>query len=162
MNPFLLAAALPVALIAIAAANTALANGLPAPTRTVYKCQDGQKTYYSDAPCVGATKVDVTPTRGLDKSSGQQRQGADVQRERQREQIADAIRPLTGMDAQQLAQFGRRSKLTPEAQKECRRLDAALPQAEQAERAARSSSERQVAQQTLFKLRQLFHELRCE
>lgn len=162
MNPFLLAAALPVTLISIAVANAAFANSLPAPTRTVYKCQEGQKIYYSDAPCVGATKVDVTPTRGLDKSTGQQRQGADVQRERHREQIAEIIRPVTGMTAQQLEQFGRRSKLTPEAQKECRRLDGALPQAEQAERAARGNSERQAAEQTLFKLRQQFRELSCE
>lgn len=146
----------------ITAAGTALANGLPAPTRTVYKCQDGQKTYYADAPCVGATKIDVTPTRGLDKSSGQQRHGADVQRERHREQIAEIVRPVTGMNAQQLDQFGRRSKLAPETQKECRRLDAALPEAEQAERSAQGASARQSAQLLLFRLRKQFRELRCE
>lgn len=161
MNRLLLATTL-LAVTMFAIARAAQAQSLPAPTRTVYKCQDGPHTYYADSPCLGATRVDVTPTRGLDKATGQQRQGADVQRERQREQIAEMVQPVTGMNAQQLAQFGRRNKLAPEAQQECRRLDTALPQAEQAERAAQDGSARQSAQQTLFKLRQRFHELRCE
>lgn len=143
-------------------ASMALAQSLPPPTRTVYKCQEGGRTYYADAPCLGAKRIDVTPTRGLDKSSGQQRQGADVQRERLREQYAEAFRPVTGLDAGQIEQIAKRSKLTPEAQQACRQLDAALPPAEQAEHQATTTAERQAAQRRLFQLRQQFHSWKCE
>ena len=43
---------------------------LPPTSRTVYKCQEGAKTVYSDEPCLGAQRINVEPTRGLDKSSG--------------------------------------------------------------------------------------------
>jgi len=46
---------------------------LPEPTRTVFKCEEAGKVTYSDAPCLGAQKVDVQPTRGLNKSSGTER-----------------------------------------------------------------------------------------
>ena len=46
---------------AICAASAALAGP---PT---YKCVTGKKVEYSDNPCVGATVVDTTPTRGMDK-----------------------------------------------------------------------------------------------
>lgn len=144
-------------------ACTALAQNLPPPTRTVYKCQEGGgRTYYADAPCMGATKIDLTPTRGLDKSSGQQHQGSDVRRERLREQYAEAFRPVTGMDTRQIEQAARRSLLAPEAQQACRQLDVALPPAEQAEQQAATTTERLAAQRRLLQLRQQFHTRRCE
>lgn len=58
-----------------------------------------EKMVYSDSPCLGAQKIDVEGTRGLSKSSGCEQVGNDVRREQHRETFADAIRPLTGMDA---------------------------------------------------------------
>ena len=52
---------------------------------------------------MGAQVIDVEPTRGLNKSSGRVQIGADVQHEQHREMIAEALRPLTGLDAKQLA-----------------------------------------------------------
>jgi hypothetical protein len=49
------------------------AQSLPAPSRTVYKCEVGGKVTYSDSPCLGATRIDVEPTRGVSKLSGSQR-----------------------------------------------------------------------------------------
>lgn len=140
----------------------AIAGGLPPPSRTVYKCEVGKKTYYSDSPCVGATKVDVTPTRGLNKSTGHELVGADVRHEQSREQLADAIRPLTGMNSEQLDQYGRRTHLSAQAQQECRKLDQALPVAEQSERSAQGSPNLQSAQLKLFSLRKQFHDLGCD
>ena len=138
------------------------AGGLPPPSRTVYKCEDGKKVYYSDSPCLGATKVDVTPTRGLNKSTGRELLGADVRREQTHEQFAEAIKPVTGMNAQQLDKFGRRLQLTAEAQRRCQELDRLLPQAEQAERSALDPTQTKFAQANLFTLRKQYRDLRCE
>ena len=87
---------------------------------------------------------------------------SDVRREVFREQLSDAVRPITGMNAQQLDQAGRRMKLSSEAQVACRRLDHALPRAEQAERAAQGASALKAQQLELFKLRKRYRELGCE
>ncbi len=144
------------------ASSVAIAAGLPAPSRTVYKCEEGKKVYYSDAPCIGAQKIDIQPTRGLNKSSGRELMGADVQRERTREQVAEAIRPITGLNAKQLDQFGRRTKLSQEAQQQCRTLDQSIPMAEVREREAHDQQSLKVAQMDLFNLRKRFHEHACE
>ena len=146
----------------ILATCQALAGGLPPPSRTVYKCEDGKKVYYSDSPCLGATKVDVTPTRGLNKSTGRELVGADVRHEQTREQFADAIRPMTGMSPQQLDKFGRRLQLTGDAQRQCRELDRELLQAEQAKRSAQDPTQVKSVQVRLFALRKQYRELRCE
>lgn len=140
----------------------AFAQGLPHPSRTVFKCQEGNGTYYSDSPCPGATKVDVTPTRGLNKSTGKELIGTDVRRERNREIMAEALRPLTGKDAEQLDQFGRRYKLPTQAQQQCRKLDGEIPRWEQAERSAATKASLSEVQGTLFQLRKQYRELRCE
>ena len=49
--------------------SLAIADGLPPPSKTVFKCEDGKRTYCSDSPCLGTKKLDVTPTRGMPKSS---------------------------------------------------------------------------------------------
>lgn len=74
--------------------------------------------------------------------------------------LADALRPLTGMDAKQLDTFGRRSKLSPEAQRECRDLDSRLASLEAAERLAKGDDLARV-QASLLQHRKRFHTLRC-
>lgn len=138
----------------------ASAQKLPPTSRTVFKCEVEGKTVYTDAPCLGAQTVNVEPTRGLDKSTGRERVGADVQREKQREIFADAIRPITGMSAKQLDTYGRRMKLTPEAQRECSRLDSGIAASEKAEKDAKGSAAGDVQSQLLVQRRR-FRELGC-
>lgn len=156
-HPTLLAAAAAV----LTSAFSAVAQPLPAPSRTVYKCEVRGKVTYSDEPCLGAQKLDVEPTRGLNASSGRERVGTDVRRERDREAIAEALRPITGVDAKGLDQRGRRMKLTAEAQRECGNLDGAIPTAEKKERAASKEGLAQ-AQVELYTLRRRYADLRCE
>lgn len=137
-----------------------LAQKLPPTSRTVFKCEVDGKTIYSDAPCLGAQKIDVEPTRGLNKSTGRERAGADVQRERRREIQAEALRPLTGMNAKQLDTYGRRMKLTPDAQRECRRLDSGIAASEKAEKGATGQAAGDVQSQLLDQRRR-FRELGC-
>ncbi|MCE4555649.1 DUF4124 domain-containing protein [Pelomonas cellulosilytica] len=151
---------LPLALLLF---NTmAIAQGLPHPSRTVYRCESEGKVIYSDEPCLGAKKVDVEPTRGLNKSTGQELQGRDVRNERFRETVADAAQPLTGMDAKQFDQAGRRQRLSAADQRQCRLLDQRLPAAEAAERAAKAGAELVAAQRQVFELRKAYRTLRCE
>lgn len=133
---------------------------LPAPSRTVFKCQVAGKVVYSDSPCLGAQKIDVEPTRGLNKSTGRELLGSDVRQEQQRETLATAIQPITGMDAKQFGTFGRRMKLTSEAQKECKQLDVKIPIAEQEEKQSKSEALAQ-SQATLLVLRKRFREIKC-
>lgn len=97
------------------------------PTQTVFKCTKDGKTIYTDEPCLGAVEVDATPTQGMDKSTGTSRRGADVLHDEQREAIARALKPITGLDREGLDRAGRRSQLTGDAQAECKRLDASMP-----------------------------------
>lgn len=136
------------------------AQSLPAPSRTVYKCDVGGKVTYSDSPCLGAAKIEVEPTRGVSKLSGSQRVGADVQREQTRETWAEAFKPLTGMDAKQSEIHGRRMKLTSDAQRECHRLDAQMPVAEKDERVSAGPILAEV-QRDLYRMRMRFRELGC-
>ncbi len=137
------------------------AQKLPATTRTVFKCEVAGKITYSDAPCLGATKIDVEPTRGLNKSSGRELIGNDVRREQNREIVAEAIRPITGMDAKQLDGRGRRMNLSPDAQRECRLLDTEIPTTERKEKRAVHTKDLIDVQEQLFELRHRFRTLRC-
>lgn len=152
-------------LIAVACTAGAAAQPQPGslrqPSRTVYKCEAAGKVTYSDEPCAGAVRVEVEPTRGLNKSSGSERTGADVARERRREGIAEALRPATGMDAKQFDTLARRQRLTPAAQDECRALDRVLPRAEADELRAATKPMKQVAQQQLLELRRRLLDLGC-
>lgn len=138
----------------------ALAQSLPPPSRTVFKCRKDGKVVYSDSPCVGAEKLEVEPTRGLNQASGMERIGSDVRRELQREGIANAVRPITGMDAKQFEIAGRRMHLTAEAQRECGGLDKNIPAVEFEEKHATTDDLPRV-QQRLFILRKRYRELRC-
>jgi len=138
------------------------AQTLPPPSRTVYKCEDGKQVYYSDSPCLGAKKVDVEPTRGLNKSTGQEQLGQDVRDERLRESMAEAVKPITGLDAKQFDQLSRRQRLSAEAQQRCRLLDQQIPAAESAERSAKTGGEPTAAKQRLFELRTAYRKAGCD
>ena len=141
--------------------NMAFAQStLPPTSRTVYKCNEKGKTVYSDAPCLGATKVDVEPTRGFNKDTGREIIGTDVRREQHRELMADAFKPLTGLTAEQYKVHERRYKLSPESQQACKRLDQLIPQAEYAEKDA-SPEELAIAKNNLFVLRKSYSKNGC-
>jgi hypothetical protein len=136
------------------------AQTLHAPSRTLFKCQDQGKIVYSDSPCLGAEKLEVEPTRGVNKLSGKVRIGPDVQRELHREMLAEAIRPLSGMNAKQFEVAVRRVNLPGAVQQECRRLDQDLASTEYEETRTVQTALRDV-QARLLLLRQRYRELRC-
>jgi hypothetical protein len=144
----------------LGAAPALSAQTLHAPSRTLFKCQDHGKITYSDSPCLGAEKLEVEPARGVNKLSGKERIGADVQRELHREQLAEAIRPLTGMNARQFDVQTRRFSLPGAAQQECSRLDQDLANTEDEEKRTVKTALHDV-QARLLLLRQRFRELRC-
>lgn len=133
---------------------------LPPPSRTVYKCTTDGKTVYSDNPCVGAQRLDIEPTRGMDSMTGAARAGADVRRERHRETLAEAVKPLTGKDAKGFEKDRRRLQLAPTVQRECARLDGTLTAQERAEREAKPTN-LQHAQQSLYVTRKRYRDLGC-
>jgi hypothetical protein len=136
------------------------AQSLHAPSRTLFKCQVDGKTLYSDSPCLGAEKMEVEPTRGVNKLSGTERIGRDVRAELEREAIARAIRPITGISDQQFKVEVHRHYLSGGAQQECRRLDQDLANIEYEEKRAAQPALRTV-QERLYLMRQRFRELRC-
>jgi hypothetical protein len=142
-------------LLLAAASAVSSAQTLSAPSRSVYKCSVNGRTTYSDAPCLGAERLEIEPTRGVGRTAGR-----DVQRERHQEMFAEAIRPLTGLDAKQLEVQGRRMRLSAEAQRECRALDVQIPEAERDE--GRAAGElRELKKVNVFTLRQRQRSLRC-
>lgn len=147
-------------LFALMVSTLGHAQSLPPVSRTVFKCEVAGQTVYSDAPCLGAKQINVEPTRGLDQTSGRRQMGADVMHERGREAFAEAVRPITGMDAKQLAVQGRRNKLSSESQQECRRLDGEISTGQQDERTAAGPDLKDV-QAKLFQKRSRFRELGC-
>jgi hypothetical protein len=147
-------------LSALALPTPGWANALPAPSRTMFKCTEGKKLTYTDRPCLGAQRLDVVPSRGLNKLSGTERTGADVARERYRENFAIAIQPLSGMQPQQFEVAVRRQNLGSADRHECYSLDPAIAEAEARERGADRMTLPAVQQQ-LFLLRKRYAELRC-
>lgn len=133
---------------------------LPAASRTVYKCTVNNKIVYTDEPCLGAQVVDVEPTRGLNKSTGKELTGADVAREKGREQFAEAVKPITGLSPQQLEVRQRRIKLPGDVQAECNKLDGDISQAEAKERASSGDAQTDI-QRNLFAIRKRSRDLRC-
>lgn len=140
--------------------SLAQAQPLPPPSRTVFKCDEGGRVVYSDRPCLGATKIEVEPTRGVSRLSGRERVGSDVQREVFRENMAEALRPVTGMNPRQFETLGRRQQLAPAARQACWQLDEQIPPLERAEAQARGQDVVGI-QQRLFSLRSRFRELGC-
>lgn len=147
--------------LALATASVAAHSvKLPPLSRTVYKCTVEGKTLYSDSPCVGAQSLEIEPTRGMDSMTGRPQSGTDVRRERQREALAEAVKPLTGTDAKGFEKDRRRLKLAPATQRECAALDGDLQAQERAEREAQPRDLPQ-AQQSLYATRKRFRELGC-
>lgn len=148
------------AALLVLASMPALAQSLPPASRTVFKCVEKGKVVYSDSPCLGAQRIDVEPTRGLNKSSGTERVGADVRQERHNELIADALRPVLGETAEQRAKRHRRAKLGTQAKTECADLDNRISAGE-AEKKQAAAAFRKPVQGRLLALRGRFKELQC-
>ncbi|MDL5030536.1 hypothetical protein QRD43_01345 [Pelomonas sp. APW6] len=146
--------------LVLAAVGTCNAQHLPPPSRTAYKCAVNGKVSYSDAPCEGAERLQLEPTRGLSKSTGQELIGQDVRRERFNEQLYGAVKPVTGKTPQEMAVLERRLPLSTEAQQRCQWLDQTLPQWEARERSS-IGQERKAIQKQLLELRQQQRSLRC-
>lgn len=141
-------------------AASAQTQGLPKASRTVYKCAVDGKVVYTDEPCLGAQRLDIEPTRGLNKSTGRELSGPDVSREIRREGLAEAVKPITGMTARQLDVQGRRMKLDGNAQAECKRLDSRIVVSEAEERSASGEVKTDV-QRGLLSLRKRHRDLGC-
>jgi hypothetical protein len=151
---------LAVAILIVGLHANSSAQKLPPPARTVFKCESDGKIYYSDSPCLGAKKLEIEPTRGADTLSGKKRVGDDVRHEEFREGLAEALRPLTGIDAKQAEVVTRRLKLTEAARAECAHLDVAIQQSEAEERRATTESIVSV-QARLYMQRGRFRQLGC-
>jgi hypothetical protein len=147
-------------LLGLVVAASASAQSLPPPSRTVFKCQQGGKVVYSDAPCLGAERLIVEPTRGLDSQSGRPRVGDDVRRERSNEQITEALRPIFGESPEQRAVRHRRARLAAAVQADCQRLDRDIPLAEAAEREAQGDALSRI-QSRLLNLRRQYRSSGC-
>lgn len=143
---------------------TTSAQSLPKASREAFRCEVNGKVVYTDQPCLGAKKVDTEPTRGMNMNSGRVMVGKDVQQEIYREQMATALKPLTGMDKKQYALHHKRFQLPASAKFECQRLDQSIPEAEINERSAQKSGDRTNllrVQQDLLQQRQRFVKLGC-
>ena len=133
---------------------------LPKPSRTIYKCNIKGTVSYSDEPCLGAQRLDATPSRGVDRLSGQTRTGQDVAREIHTEQFGAALRPLHGMTTSQFVTAVRRNDLGPAVRRECNELEPNILGLEQVEKRADAVTIKRV-QQDLFVLRKRYKELAC-
>lgn len=128
--------------------------------KRVYRCETAGRVSYSDSPCVGAQEIDATPTQGMDKMTGKSRKGQDVQRAERNAAFAEAIQPLTGMNADEYWVHHRRFPLSPSDKLECTRLDNRLPALKQAVHAAAANDLAQ-AEVDLYKARKRFNDLNC-
>jgi hypothetical protein len=140
--------------------HSAFAQTLPPASRMVFKCIVEGKTIYTGAPCLGATKIDVEPTRGVNRLSGRELVGTDVRREHLHEALAEALRPISSMNGKQFEIQGRRMKLPISTQNECRDLERAIPIAE-LEETRFTQPQRKEINISLLGLRQRFVDLRC-
>jgi hypothetical protein len=147
--------------IGVACAAVCALAAPDASAQRVYKCTSGRTVLYTHEPCVDAQVVDVTPTQGMDKSSGVSRKGADVQRIEHRAILANALQPLTGMDERQFARLSDRQRLDPAARQACDRLDTRLPRQEAEASQPGTEAERQARATQLFDSRQQYRRLRC-
>ena len=146
----------------IASAQTTPAQPTPwsTSTRTVSKCTVDKAIVYSDAPCLGAQRLLIEPSRGLNKSTGKELSGTDVTREKQREILAEAIRPLTALDPRQIETETRRLKLAPSVKSDCWQLDGEIARIELNERSSNPESTLGI-QESLYIKRNQFRHLGC-
>ena len=148
------------AALAVPLASSSFAQKLQKPSREVFKCEENGKIVYSDAPCLGAARVNVEPTRGLDTMSGKKQTGADVRRERLNENTAEALRPIFNETARQRATRHHRFKLSASAKQRCAQLDAQIPSLERKERDTKGP-DLAALQQSLLGARQQYRSLGC-
>ena len=141
--------------------SQSFAQQLPPPSRTIFKCENSGKVMYSDSPCIGAKRLEIQPTRGVNQLTGIKQIGNDVAQEQYREAIATALRPLTGMDANQLNHAGRRNNLKPEIKRICKILDQEIPSLEHQERSL-SGEKLSILQRDLLIKRLSFKNNGCE
>ncbi|MEO6033130.1 MAG: hypothetical protein ABIP61_14735 [Burkholderiaceae bacterium] len=137
-----------------------LAQKLPSPSRTVFKCESGEKIVYSDSPCLGAQRLDIEPTRGVNMNPSGKLVGSDVRTEQQNEQVAEALKPIFGESARERAKRHARARLDPEARSACAELDRDIPAAEQQEKLTAKTT-RPSIQARLLDMRSKYRELRC-
>lgn len=147
-------------LIVLAICAQASAQKLPPPTRELYRCEESGKVVYSDSPCLGAKRVDVQPTRGVNKTTGTERTGADVRSERHNEAMAQALYPIFGETSGQREKRHRRASLSKADKSACGQLDGDISGAEKRERTA-TGEQLQTIQIQLFQLRKEYKNLRC-
>lgn len=146
--------------LTISAVSSSYAQTIPAPSRTVFKCEIEGKVVYSDSPCIGAKRVDIQPSRGLNKTTGSERVGADIRREHHNEQMAEALRPILGENAEQRSQRHHRAGLKPEIRTRCAQSGQEISAAEKAE--IKSTKENlSSVQSNLYQLRKEYRDLRC-
>ncbi len=126
----------------------------------VYKCEQSGKVAYSDAPCLGTQRMEVTPTEGMDSLSGSRRTGADVRAERYNRQMAKAFEPLLGETPEQRKLRHRRWNLPAEGKQTCHQLDTDLRTLERVELQV-AGAERQQVQESLLQKRNTFRRLKC-
>lgn len=128
--------------------------------KQVYKCETRGKTEYSHSPCVGAVEIDTTPTRGMDKMSGQSRKSLQLQMLETREAFAEGTKPLHGMSKEQFLKRSDRFRLPPNDRVACSQLDQSLPALRSAaERAA--ANDKATADLRLYQARKRFNDLNC-
>ena len=89
-SPFHPTSAVIWAVALVLAASSASAQTLPPTSRTVYKCEDGNKVRYSDSPWLGAKKVDAL---FADKHTHTSKAGAELNAGF----VAAELKPLLGL-----------------------------------------------------------------
>lgn len=124
--------------------------------QTVFKCMKDGKATYTDAPCMNAKEVDVTPTEGMNKWTGTERKSLDqVTREMtkiRREGMSKGLAPLVKITPEDFEREERRGKMDPGTKTECSRLDNTLKSLK---------AEVPRDEQALYEARTRFFKLKC-
>ena len=91
---------------------------------------------------------------------GKERVGAEVAREKRRDELANAVKPITGLTPQQFETQGRRMKLAAEAQRDCRALDLQIARAESDEQRGADLAIDSIRRR-LYALRRRYRDIGC-
>ncbi len=134
-------------------------------SRQVFRCERNGKVTYTDEPCIGATEVDVTPTKGMETHQGANQRNPEYMNKRaaemRREGIANALQPITGMDQATLERSQRRMRLAPAVREECDELDRSLSRLQQGVQRQTDAASETKRQRELFEARKRFKDLKC-
>ncbi len=135
---------------------------LTAQATDVYRCDQDGRVVFSDEPCLGAKRIEVHPTQGMDKLSGKSRKGEDVRRNEHHRQMDQALRPLHGRTHEEMNVQRRRygNNLTPGEHARCAVMDQQLKTQEAREVGARGEALAET-QKSLFQLRREHRALGC-